>query len=179
MELQNNRKKRFCREERASPGRDLRTGLTGDKGRRRRRGLAQPPCRQGRDAAVPEKRRAVLVLERVVRKREETINFESGVAQPRLQRRNTMAFETPKVKYSGKIREITLGTGPKAVTVGGATSYPFHLFEGEMPRRPASPWRSRTRSRKTGRRRPSSPSLTCWTTPRHGRRRTWPSTART
>jgi len=48
-----------------------------------------------------------------------------------------MAFETPKVKYTGKIREITLGTGPKAVTVGGATSYPFHLFEGTMPRRPA------------------------------------------
>jgi acetyl-CoA decarbonylase/synthase, CODH/ACS complex subunit delta len=48
-----------------------------------------------------------------------------------------MAFETPKVKYTGKIREITLGTGPKAVTVGGATAYPFHLFEGVMPRRPA------------------------------------------
>ena len=48
-----------------------------------------------------------------------------------------MASETHKVKYTGKIREITLGTGPKAVTVGGATSYPFHLFEGTMPRRPA------------------------------------------
>ena len=48
-----------------------------------------------------------------------------------------MAFELPKVKYSGSIREITLGTGPKAVTVGGATAYPFHLFEGSMPRRPA------------------------------------------
>ena len=55
-----------------------------------------------------------------------------------------MAFETPKVNYSGKIREITLGTGPKAVTVGGATSYPFHLFEGTMPHPPGSPWRSRT-----------------------------------
>ena len=48
-----------------------------------------------------------------------------------------MAFEIPKVKYTGKIREITLGAGPKAVTVGGATAYPFHLFEGAMPRRPA------------------------------------------
>jgi acetyl-CoA decarbonylase/synthase complex subunit delta len=47
-----------------------------------------------------------------------------------------MAFETPKINYSGKIREITLGTGPKAVTVGGATSYPFHLFEGTMPHPP-------------------------------------------
>ena len=47
-----------------------------------------------------------------------------------------MAFEIPKTAYSGKIREITLGSGDKAVTVGGETSYPFYLFEGEMPRLP-------------------------------------------
>ena len=47
-----------------------------------------------------------------------------------------MAFEIPKTSYTGKIREITLGAGDKAVTVGGETSYPFHLFEGEMPRLP-------------------------------------------
>jgi acetyl-CoA decarbonylase/synthase complex subunit delta len=47
-----------------------------------------------------------------------------------------MAFETPKINYSGKIREITLGAGAKAVTVGGATAYPFHLFEGNMPHPP-------------------------------------------
>lgn len=47
-----------------------------------------------------------------------------------------MAFEAPKINYAGKIREITLGAGPKAVTVGGATSYPFHLFEGAMPHPP-------------------------------------------
>ena len=47
-----------------------------------------------------------------------------------------MAFEIPKTAYSGKIREITLGSGDKAVIVGGETSYPFHLFEGEMPRVP-------------------------------------------
>ena len=44
-----------------------------------------------------------------------------------------MAFEIPKTLYSGKIREITLGKGDKAITVGGETSYPFYLFEGEMP----------------------------------------------
>ena len=43
-----------------------------------------------------------------------------------------MAFDIPKNNYSGKIREITLGTGDKAVTVGGANSYPFYLFEGDM-----------------------------------------------
>jgi acetyl-CoA decarbonylase/synthase complex subunit delta len=47
-----------------------------------------------------------------------------------------MAFEIPKTAYSGKIKEIKLGKGDKAVTVGGETSYPFHLFEGEMPHLP-------------------------------------------
>jgi acetyl-CoA decarbonylase/synthase complex subunit delta len=47
-----------------------------------------------------------------------------------------MALEIPKTAYSGKIREIKLGSGDKVVTVGGETSYPFYLFEGEMPRLP-------------------------------------------
>jgi len=47
-----------------------------------------------------------------------------------------MAVEIPKTSYSGKIREVTLGKGDKAVTVGGETSYPFHLFEGAMPHPP-------------------------------------------
>ena len=44
-----------------------------------------------------------------------------------------MPFEIPKTVYSGKVREIVLGTGDKAITVGGETAYPFYLFEGEMP----------------------------------------------
>jgi len=47
-----------------------------------------------------------------------------------------MAFEIPKLTYSGAIKQIHLGNGPKTVTVGGETSYPFHLFEGEMPNPP-------------------------------------------
>ena len=47
-----------------------------------------------------------------------------------------MAFDIPKTAYSGKIKEITLGAGDKAVTIGGETSYPFYLFEGEMPHLP-------------------------------------------
>jgi len=47
-----------------------------------------------------------------------------------------MAFEIPKVAYNGKIKEIKLGDGEKAVTAGGESSYPFHLFEGEMPNPP-------------------------------------------
>lgn len=47
-----------------------------------------------------------------------------------------MTFEIPKTSYSGKIREITLGKGDGAITVGGETCYPFYLFEGEMPHLP-------------------------------------------
>jgi len=47
-----------------------------------------------------------------------------------------MAFEIPKTLYSGKIKEIKLGGGSEAVTVGGESCYPFYLFEGEMPRLP-------------------------------------------
>jgi len=47
-----------------------------------------------------------------------------------------MAFEIPKTAYSGKIKEMALGKGDKAVTVGGETAYPFYLFEGEMPNLP-------------------------------------------
>ena len=47
-----------------------------------------------------------------------------------------MAFEIPKTTYTGKIKEIKLGTGDKAIVVGGETCYPFYLFEGEMPRLP-------------------------------------------
>ena len=47
-----------------------------------------------------------------------------------------MAFEIPKSAYSGAVKEIALGQGDRAVTVGGETSYPFHLFEGEMPHPP-------------------------------------------
>ncbi|MFC1917155.1 acetyl-CoA decarbonylase/synthase complex subunit delta [Chloroflexota bacterium] len=47
-----------------------------------------------------------------------------------------MALEIPKTPYSGKIKEITLGSGNKAATIGGESAYPFYLFEGEMPNLP-------------------------------------------
>jgi len=47
-----------------------------------------------------------------------------------------MAFEVPKINYSGRIREVTLGTGASTVTVGGESCYPFYLFEGAMPHTP-------------------------------------------
>ena len=47
-----------------------------------------------------------------------------------------MAFEFSKESYTGGIKEITLGKGDKAVTVGGEKCYPFYQFEGEMPHKP-------------------------------------------
>jgi acetyl-CoA decarbonylase/synthase complex subunit delta len=47
-----------------------------------------------------------------------------------------LGFEFAKEKYSGKIKEITLGQGKKTVTVGGESCYPFYNFEGEMPHKP-------------------------------------------
>jgi acetyl-CoA decarbonylase/synthase complex subunit delta len=52
-------------------------------------------------------------------------------------------IEVPKEKWSGKVREITLGatatdggTRAKIVTVGGETTLPFLHFEGEIPHPP-------------------------------------------
>jgi acetyl-CoA decarbonylase/synthase complex subunit delta len=47
-----------------------------------------------------------------------------------------MAFQIPKINYTGKIREVTVGSGPSAITVGGESCYPFYRFEGEMPHPP-------------------------------------------
>lgn len=47
-----------------------------------------------------------------------------------------MAFQIPKQPYSGKIGATTIGTGARAVTLGGSEAYPFCLFEGKMPNPP-------------------------------------------
>jgi len=47
-----------------------------------------------------------------------------------------LAFEIPKQIYSGAIKPVTIGKGPKAITLGGETSYPFYVFEGAMPHAP-------------------------------------------
>jgi len=47
-----------------------------------------------------------------------------------------MTIDIPKTAYNGKIREVTLGSGDKAVTIGGETALPFRFFEGIMPHPP-------------------------------------------
>ncbi|MDP2661201.1 MAG: acetyl-CoA decarbonylase/synthase complex subunit delta [Dehalococcoidia bacterium] len=48
-----------------------------------------------------------------------------------------MPVEIPAEKWTGKIREVTLGGGGrKTVIVGGETALPFLHFEGSIPNRP-------------------------------------------
>ncbi len=48
-----------------------------------------------------------------------------------------MALVIPKETYNGKIYNVQIGTGAKAVTIGGASALPFLGFEGTFPNRPA------------------------------------------
>jgi acetyl-CoA decarbonylase/synthase, CODH/ACS complex subunit delta len=47
-----------------------------------------------------------------------------------------LGFQIVKEKLAGSIKPITIGKGKKAVTVGGASCYPFYLFEGSMTNKP-------------------------------------------
>ncbi len=48
-----------------------------------------------------------------------------------------MAFTAPVETYSKKIVAVTLGTGDRAVTIGGESTFPLYGFEGEVPNKPA------------------------------------------
>jgi len=47
-----------------------------------------------------------------------------------------LSFQFFHEAYSGTVKEITLGSGDNAVTVGGESCYPFYQFEGNMPNKP-------------------------------------------
>ncbi|MFA5844233.1 MAG: CO dehydrogenase/acetyl-CoA synthase subunit delta [Coriobacteriia bacterium] len=47
-----------------------------------------------------------------------------------------MTYQDPVERPTGSIREVTLGAGAGAVTVGGESALPFYLFDGAMPNRP-------------------------------------------
>ena len=47
-----------------------------------------------------------------------------------------MAFVVPKETFSGKVFEVEIGTGPKAVKIGGENTLPFLSFEGALPNKP-------------------------------------------
>lgn len=48
-----------------------------------------------------------------------------------------MAFTAPVETYSKKIVAVTIGTGDKAVTIGGESTFPLYGFEGDVPNVPA------------------------------------------
>ncbi len=47
-----------------------------------------------------------------------------------------MTYKAPIEHYTGKINKVDIGTGDSKVVVGGETTMPFYLFEGDMPNRP-------------------------------------------
>jgi len=48
-----------------------------------------------------------------------------------------MAFVVPKETYNGKVFEVEIGTGDKAVKIGGENTLPFLSFEGGIPNKTA------------------------------------------
>ena len=48
-----------------------------------------------------------------------------------------MQYRAPVEAYTGTVREITIGTGAKALRMGGETALPFHFFDqGAIPNPP-------------------------------------------
>jgi len=47
-----------------------------------------------------------------------------------------MPYQDPTEKPTGRIREVTLGTGSSAVSFGGAAALPFYSFDGDLPHAP-------------------------------------------
>ena len=44
-----------------------------------------------------------------------------------------MSFKKPVQKFTASVNEVTLGTGDKALTIGGEKCYPFYSFDSEIP----------------------------------------------
>jgi len=47
-----------------------------------------------------------------------------------------MEIPSTKINYTGKIREVVIGTGNKSIKVGGQNCFNFHQFEGTIPNYP-------------------------------------------
>lgn len=55
---------------------------------------------------------------------------------PLADRSTKVPEDSYKVKYTGEIRETNLGTGDNIIKVGGTSTMPFQLYEGDMPNKP-------------------------------------------
>lgn len=47
-----------------------------------------------------------------------------------------MEYKAPVETYSGRVREVTIGKGNKAIKIGGENVLPFHFFEGKIENLP-------------------------------------------
>ncbi len=47
-----------------------------------------------------------------------------------------MEYKAPVETYTGKVAEVVIGKGDKAIKIGGETVLPFHFFEGTIQNRP-------------------------------------------
>ena len=47
-----------------------------------------------------------------------------------------MPFNRKPQKFNASIKEVTIGCGEKAVTLGGENVYPFYSFDGEITNAP-------------------------------------------
>ncbi len=48
-----------------------------------------------------------------------------------------MQYRAPIEAYTGTVREVTIGTGAKALKIGGESALPFHYFDqGSIPNPP-------------------------------------------
>jgi acetyl-CoA decarbonylase/synthase, CODH/ACS complex subunit delta len=47
-----------------------------------------------------------------------------------------MEYKAPVETYTGKVKEVVIGTGDKAVKIGGESILPLHYFEGTTANRP-------------------------------------------
>jgi len=47
-----------------------------------------------------------------------------------------MGYTVPKESFSGRVQEMSIGSGAKAVVVGGGSALPFHTFEGSPSAKP-------------------------------------------
>ena len=48
-----------------------------------------------------------------------------------------MSYKASVQKYQGKIGEVILGVGEKAIKIGGENTLPFYSFDGETGNKPA------------------------------------------
>ena len=47
-----------------------------------------------------------------------------------------MEYKAPLETYNGKVAEVTIGEGSKALKIGGQNILPFHYFEGKLDNKP-------------------------------------------